>query len=858
MSSPSSSSDVKDAGEKTNSKNETKRRLSFPSSLIAKSPLLACRETAIDALEKTKHARALIALCLREEDDEKKRRKKKKSTKIMNSMPLLAQLSLFVLLELSTQKASTETFKKSSQAWTSIAVGRHADAIRPILEHFLYFGLLARPLATSAGYVKVNVERRLAERATEAAARKLFERRRLLDLESVLDDDDDDCGKMKRSGNNFNNNSNNNNSGGNNNAESDMTMMLLRVLMEAEDIVAFGIPMACERACYAGFGLIESMIALAYHGRVLNMHFGREKCLMALAFAFTTARLKKRSEKRRGKRSEGGGGAEFVAKKARETVAVALRDARALSAPYALEEEGFDDQFSLLSSTSSTAKLNATSLLLFPNVQSALELVRRCCVDAYFSGSKSIALGAFISNWTVIASVLFTAKSEKPFGIGQACVAAITSTHNAFVKLEELFFSSADGEGRFGSVVLDAAETHCANVLKLQSVAEARDVHKFTQGDIEYRREDDGEINWAQKPILECKKLTLYEDASYRTANTEKARTKPLVESLDFELNAGELCCISGPSGCGKTTLLRAFCGLHSAGTGSVLSRFNTGISSNGLFTDDFSYDREGNPSTEYVEIDTENENKDGDVGVAMVNGDGEVSTFPLLVKRRQNIAVVPKYPNFPRDGETLLGNDVSVNTPDDELFVFPILERLGLGRFCSSEAIQERRVTGWNNVLTRSERVAVAVARAVAREATLVIVRDNLSQMDSSALRAEAYELLRDANCAVVATSSTLLEEMNKKNKNDEEFNEFEFVVSLSAGDKKEWKLNVDKGYLSHSAKKKARPMGDGYLNEDENSTILNSAGRAKRAPFDALQRRFAKKVITDEDSNIKRKLAL
>jgi len=51
---------------------------------------------------------------------------------------------------------------------------------------------------------------------------------------------------------------------------------------------------------------------------------------------------------------------------------------------------------------------------------------------------------------------------------------------------------------------------------------------------------------------------------------------------------------------------------------------------------------------------------------------------------------------------------------------------------------------------------------------------------------------------------------------------------------------------------------MGDGYLNEDENSTILNSAGRAKRAPFDALQRRFAKKVITDEDSNIKRKLAL
>ena len=816
------------------------------SSKVIFNPHLMCRDSLNEVLEKTKHLRALMRLCLHEDKEEKKSTPNSKKTKLRSRM------LLFALLELLTQKASTETFKKSSQAWTSIAIGRHADAIRPILEHFLYFGLLSRPLATSAGYVKVDVERRLVERATKATARKLFERRRLLDLESVLDDDDDDCGKVKRS--------NNNNSG--NNAESDVTMMLLRVLMEAEDIVAFGIPMACERACYAGFGLIESMLALAYHGRVLNMHFGREKCLMALAFAFATARVKKRSEKMRGKRSEGGGGGEFVAKKARETVAVALRDARALSAPYALEEDGFDDGLSLVSSSSSSvsssrAKLNATSLALFPNVKNALELVKRRCVDTYFSGSKSIALGAFINNWTIIASVLLTAKSEKPFGIGQACVAAITSTHNAFVKLEELFFSSADGEGRFGSVVLDAAETHCENVLKLQAVVEARDVHKFTHGDIVYRREDDGEINWAQKPILECEKLTLYEDASYVSANSVKARARPLVESLDFELNAGELCCISGPPGCGKTTLLRAFCGLHSAGTGSIVSRFNTGICSNGLFTDDFSYDREGYPSTEYVEIDTEKESRDGSTAGAKMIRDGDDTTFSLLLKRRQNIAVVPKYPNFPRDGETLLGNDVSVNTPDDELFVFPILERLGLGRFCSSEAIQECRVTGWNNVLTRSERVAVAVARAVAREATLVIVRDNLSQMESSALRAEAYELLRDANCAVVATSSTLLEEKNKKNKSDEEFNEFEFVVSLSAGDKKEWKLNVDKGYLSHSAKKKARPTEDGRLNEDENSAILNSAGRARRAPFDALQHKFAKKE-TEEDSNIKRKLAL
>ena len=212
-------------------------------------------------------------------------------------------------------------------------------------------------------------------------------------MESVLDEDDDECGKMKRTN------------------EGDVTLMFLRVLMEAEDIVAFGIPTACERACYAGFGLIESMVALAYHGRVLNMHFGRERCLIALAFAFVTAKVKKRSEKMRGKRSEGG---EFATKKARETVAVALRDARALSAPYALEEDGHDDRFLLassvsspLSSSSSSVKMNATSLALFSNVQNALELVKRRCVDSYFSGSKAIALGAFINNWTINKSSRF-------------------------------------------------------------------------------------------------------------------------------------------------------------------------------------------------------------------------------------------------------------------------------------------------------------------------------------------------------------------------------------------------------------------------------------------------------------------
>ena len=230
-----------------NQQRETKARFRSMS-FYRINPLAMYRQNLDEIRAKTKSARELIGLCLREQQQQQQQKKNKKKNK--KSTPKLStQLSLFILLEILTQKSSTETFKKSSQAWTSIATGKHADAIRPILEHLLYFGMLSRPLATSAGYVKMNIERWLVEsRAAEATAKRLFERRRLLDLESVLDEDDDECGKMKRTN------------------EGDVTLMFLRVLMEAEDIVAFGIPMACERACYAGFGLIESMVALAYHG----------------------------------------------------------------------------------------------------------------------------------------------------------------------------------------------------------------------------------------------------------------------------------------------------------------------------------------------------------------------------------------------------------------------------------------------------------------------------------------------------------------------------------------------------------------------------------------------------------------
>ena len=135
------------------------------------------------------------------------------------------------------------------------------------------------------------------------------------------------------------------------------------------------------------------------------------------------------------------------------------------------------------------------------------------------------------------------------------------------------------------------------------------------------------------------------------------------MESLDFELNAGDLCCVSGPPGCGKTTLLRALCGLHSAGTGSIISRVNTGISSSRLFTDDFSYDREGNPSMEYVEIDTEKEQMDDNITGAMVNSNGDDTLLSLLAKKKTKYCSGAKIPKLPEERETLLGNDISVNT---------------------------------------------------------------------------------------------------------------------------------------------------------------------------------------------------
>jgi len=60
---------------------------------------------------------ALMRLCLHEDKEEEE----KKSTPNSKTKSLLERMLLFALLELSTRKASAETFKKSSQAWTSVS-----------------------------------------------------------------------------------------------------------------------------------------------------------------------------------------------------------------------------------------------------------------------------------------------------------------------------------------------------------------------------------------------------------------------------------------------------------------------------------------------------------------------------------------------------------------------------------------------------------------------------------------------------------------------------------------------------------------------------------------------------------------
>lgn len=45
----------------------------------------------------------------------------------------------------------------------------------------------------------------------------------------------------------------------------------------------------------------------------------------------------------------------------------------------------------------------------------------------------------------------------------------------------------------------------------------------------------------------------------------------PVVESLNLNINAGDVCCLLGPSGCGKTTVLRAIAGFHQVSDGEIL-----------------------------------------------------------------------------------------------------------------------------------------------------------------------------------------------------------------------------------------------------------------------------------------------
>ena len=193
-----------------------------------------------------------------------------------------------------------------------------------------------------------------------------------------------------------------------------------------------------------------------------------------------------------------------------------------------------------------------------------------------------------------------------------------------------------------------------------------------------------GEIFTRISPTLAAKGLTLHTPDGART----------LVRDLDFELKQGGRIIVAGPSGVGKSSLVRAFAGLWTAGTGEI---------------------------------------QRPDLGDMMVLPQ---ETYMPLGTLRDQIT-------YPRSAQ---------EAGIDDARILSVLNIVSLGELVKNVGGLDS-VRTWSDVLSPGERQRVAFARMLLANPKLVLLDEATSSLDDST-EAKMYDLVTSTGATIVSVA--------------------------------------------------------------------------------------------------------
>ncbi|QNJ20320.1 xenobiotic ABC transporter/ ATPase component [Synechococcus sp. A18-25c] len=282
----------------------------------------------------------------------------------------------------------------------------------------------------------------------------------------------------------------------------------------------------------------------------------------------------------------------------------------------------------------------------------------------------------FIVPYVLLWSVYF--KGEIQFGVFTQVSQALAVVMGAFSFIVENFNELAG---------------LLSNTRRLQELG-----HGFDQQSVDFESGPplDNTTSTASSTLLLPERMVQVEEVTLRIPAAERT----LVRNLSLNLDQTSRLLIVGPSGCGKTSLLRLFCGLWPAATGTVASR---GLQDGLMFV----------PQKPYV--------------------------FPGSLRDQL------LYP----DANQMLGLDKIQN----------LMESVSLTSvFDHAESADEQ--VDWPRVLSVGEQQRIAFARVLLAEARFVLLDESTSALDLATERA-AYRLLREAGTGFVSVGhrSSLLE---------------------------------------------------------------------------------------------------